>query len=253
MESEVFFDSLEEDSDNDNVISSMLKEKQHAFESDDMIPFYDRNLSKSEIELSKKKSSKCSAFLSGRRFAPKPKRCSERSESSGKLKSNSYLNMFYARTGIGNDCWRDAATQSGMEPSNLTSKSYACDIYEVNSFYLKSRENSESSCSDDNHYTLREIPELALCISSPESKYRSMPEPNYEKTPGRKSRSPRTMTTKVPELGKLGPEIPTDKLELLRRRQLYGKKVSQSNRIKMLEKKALQDLDREMKNSRVCL
>ncbi|VEN34215.1 unnamed protein product, partial [Callosobruchus maculatus] len=65
-------------------------------------------------------------------------------------------------------------------------------------------------------------------------------------------RSSRTLTTKnVPVLGKLGPVIPTDKLELLKKRQQYGMKASLTNRIRMVEKKALRDLENQIKESKI--
>lgn len=74
----------------------------------------------------------------------------------------------------------------------------------------------------------------------------------------------KTNSIRVPEMGRLGPEIPKDKvnkrisyvvnyyinyfqLELLKKRQDYGHKVSRKNKIKMIEKKLLQNLKQEIK------
>lgn len=40
-------------------------------------------------------------------------------------------------------------------------------------------------------------------------------------------------------------------LELYHRRQQYGKKVSQTNLIKMLEKKTIKNLEKEINNSKI--
>ncbi|CAH1983032.1 unnamed protein product [Acanthoscelides obtectus] len=46
-------------------------------------------------------------------------------------------------------------------------------------------------------------------------------------------------------------EINLDKLELLKKRQQYGMKASRINRIKIIEKKALKDLEKEINESKI--
>ncbi|XP_023021077.2 uncharacterized protein [Leptinotarsa decemlineata] len=164
MESEEFYDSLEDDSEYDSIDNSIDKEQQHlnppTDKSDDIIPFYDKDLSRSEINLSKS-SSRCSAVLTGKKTANKSLK--KTSENDGKLKSNSYLSMFLAKTNAGVGELRKSPGRCAMERLNLTSRSSVdSDKFEVNSLYLKFEETSDSSL--DNHSTLREIPELVLSI-----------------------------------------------------------------------------------------
>nr|CAI5857986.1 unnamed protein product [Callosobruchus analis] len=46
-------------------------------------------------------------------------------------------------------------------------------------------------------------------------------------------------------------EIGLNKLELLKKRQQYGMKASLTNRIRMVEKKALRDLENQIKESKI--
>lgn len=107
---------------------------------------------------------------------------------------------------------------------------------------------------------------LSLSLTSLDSKFCSVSQVNVKitNTISKKDCS-KTSASNVPELGRLGPEIPKDKvniipfyllinheivyfqLELLKKRQDYGQKVSLKNKIKMIEKRLLQNLQQEIK------
>lgn len=134
MESEEFYDSLEDSSSEYGSVegTSTTKTSENSFNSelpDDSIPFYDRNLSRSEITLEKHESqiqdlcASKKSWSSNKRLFRQTKRQPRKS----------YLEMFYARIGI---VPANTARQTSL---SFSPRSFiTCDDYSLDSFYQKS-------------------------------------------------------------------------------------------------------------------
>lgn len=106
METDEFYDSLE-DSEYDSLENSLQEDSMGNADidtdftlEDDIVPFYDKNLTKSQVELCKK-GSKSSTIVNKRNSGRKPKHKKKTAVvvRGKKLNSKSYLDLFYARVG----------------------------------------------------------------------------------------------------------------------------------------------------------
>lgn len=160
MDSDEFYDSLDEDSNYGSVesldepsgdnfrkkivskipVKTTTRPRQRVIETnftegDDIIPFYDQNLSKSEIELKKTFLKRDSNFDGQKNESQK--KFNEKGHTvpkvKAKLKTNSYLDMFYAKMGVERI---DLSNKSVC--SDLSPKSYATceDLDLTSSLYL---------------------------------------------------------------------------------------------------------------------
>nr|CAI5857984.1 unnamed protein product [Callosobruchus analis] len=177
-----------------------------------------------------------------------PRRCTPKDYSSQcRFKSKSYLDMF--RTKFGLDISK--AQNDSQTFNSLTSSGFLVVNDNVDSIYIKN--GYDGSSSSHNSSRTRD---LALSLTSLDTYKETESEMGTVQSrckcaSNNNKRSSRTITTNVPVLGKLGPVIPTDKLELLKKRQQYGMKASLTNRIRMVEKKALRDLENQIKESKI--
>lgn len=145
MDSDEYYDSLEEDSNYGSLASSeglsvnnqykktkapskipvktrtrYRQEKDEASfnEEDDIIPFYDQSLSKSEVEL-KKIFTNAEGQKNNQR-----KKCNKKKtyipDVKDKFKSNSYLDLFYAKIGVEKINLSNRATCDDLSPKSYT-------------------------------------------------------------------------------------------------------------------------------------
>lgn len=152
MESEEFYDSLD-DSEYDSLENSFQKEyleKNSTMDietdtsvDDDVIPFYDKQLTKSQVELCKKSSKASTVTNKGTsRKKPKPRiKIPVTTISNQKISSKSYLDLFYARIGAEST----DSVSSRVTCADLSSRSYeSCGSKDdIDSVYFKTQ-NSES-------------------------------------------------------------------------------------------------------------
>ncbi|KAJ8935975.1 hypothetical protein NQ314_012542 [Rhamnusium bicolor] len=289
MEPEEFYDSLDEDSnygslDNESwneeqaVCFNVHKNEEHAdtevvqVESqwncleedkinthpdmpdtkDDVIPFYEKDLNRSEIEVDKI-NSKCNSDAEcsknktnkgiGKRKSNTPIADNE------KVKSKSYLNMFHAK--IGNEISKNKSSTDSTRANCVDSppKSFVtCQDFEVKSVYLKNEDFSETESSSDRPFQNVDVDkrDYSSTVTSLESKFCSVSEQylimcDTDKAKPKKKYS-KSFTNKVPQLGGLGPEIQKDKLDLLKKRQQYGLKANR--KMADYEKQFQEDLER---------
>nr|CAH7763824.1 unnamed protein product [Callosobruchus chinensis] len=244
--SEQYFDSVEEFSDftKSESVASLSTEKpfdEDEITEDDIIPYYDKATSKSEMELNKG----LTALKRKKKEAPK-RYTSQNYSPQCRLKSKSYLHMFQTKFGL------DISKVQNDFPSfsSSTSSSFLAFNDNVDSIYIKSG-YADSSSSHNSSRTR----DLALSLTNldtyKDTEFETETIQSRCKCVSNNKRSSRTITTNVPVLGKLGPVIPTDKLELLKKRQQYGIKASLANRIRMVEIKALRDLENEIEESKI--
>lgn len=217
MESEEFYDSLES-SEYDSLENSFqevyyennnnIDDETDTTLDDDIIPFYDKKLTKSQVELCKK-SSKASTVVNKGSSRRKPRQRKKTTISvttnKQKLNSKSYLDIFYAK--IGHESAESVSSRATCV--NLTSRTYeTCGSGDdAGSLYFKTDNQSESSYASTNQ-------DLALSLTTLMSNLRSVSEQNMDK---KKSHRKHKAVSKIPvrkmtELGRLGPEISLDKV-----------------------------------------
>ncbi|CAH1983031.1 unnamed protein product [Acanthoscelides obtectus] len=236
--SEHYFDSVEEIYDFAESSPSMKllpKNDNDEITEDDIIPYYDKATCKTEINLDKHLSA-----LTRKKKSPNKPVPQEYSQC--RLKSKSYLDIFRKRFSL---------DISNAQQDTQTISSCCLDFDDnVDSIYIKSGYQGLSSSRNSSRDQ-----DLALSLSNLNTYKETDCEPTTIQSKyqfsGHKKRSSTTITTNVPVLGKLGQVIPTDKLELLKKRQQYGMKASRINRIKIIEKKALKDLEKEINESKI--
>lgn len=146
MESEEFYDSLE-DSEYDSLEKTFPEDLGNNTEidislEDDLIPFYDKQLTKSQVDLCKKVSKTSTLVNKGSsgRKAKHRKKNSLVTLNREKMNSKSYLDLFYARTGCEN------IVSSRATYTDLSARSYAsCENgEEFQSVYFRNDNKSES-------------------------------------------------------------------------------------------------------------
>ncbi|XP_072389725.1 uncharacterized protein [Diabrotica undecimpunctata] len=205
-------------------------------EPNNVIPFYEGNLCLNQINLTEHRTKSNSTL------AVKNNKSKININPTNSKKS--YLTMFYKRNG---QTWKNLGNVENEASKSFTS----CEDPDINfndtdSMYIKSNSSAcslSSSLKNDNLL----VPELSLDSTS---RYCQLSESNVHSN--RFGQCCFVSVTK-PDTKQIQCVIPNSKLELWKRRQQYGRKVSETNRIKMNEKRILQNLKRELKNSKICV
>ncbi|KAL1505887.1 hypothetical protein ABEB36_005341 [Hypothenemus hampei] len=247
-----YFDSIEDTefeeccsfcNDKYNERESDIDEMESPNELSHLVPFYLGNVDKSEVD-SIKNESKTNTSVN-----TKLKRRNPLLSITDQRKNRSYLTMFYARTGGSNK------NQDTTRTTCISPKSNICCVNTERNFYYESANSTGFLESDGNEKGLQDVrfnydsKELLgnNLISVSETLVNSLvPTRQWTKRDSAKSK---TKPIKLGELGGLGPNIVHDKLELLRKRQNYGKTVSEKNRIKILENKVVRKLKEEIREN----
>ncbi|KAF7266885.1 uncharacterized protein LOC143191577 [Rhynchophorus ferrugineus] len=216
---------------------------------DELVPFYGGNVEKSEIE-SIRTESKSNSCVSLRNKLKKKRNVLP---NMGSRKNRSYLTMFYEKSGL--QAKTDISTTNKSTSVNMSPKS--CFSYRTgrdrdpemtNSNRFKSSYNNQTNISLLQSDYDKSLSASTLDTKAPSEFYiESLELKNHLET--KKGSKRRNKPVKVTELGGLGPNIVQDKLELLRKRQNYGRIVSEKNRIKILENKVVQKLNQEIRES----
>ncbi|CAG9837512.1 unnamed protein product [Diabrotica balteata] len=205
-------------------------------EPNNVIPFYEGNLCLNQINLTEHH----------------PKSNSTLAVKNNKSKINinpanskkSYLTMFYERNG---QTWKNLANVENDASKSFTScEDPDINYNDIDSMYIKSNSSACSSSRSLKNDNLL-VPELSLDSNS---RYCQLSESNVHSN---RFEQCCFVSVKKPDAKQIECVIPNSKLELWKRRQQYGRKVSETNRIKMNEKKILQNLKRELKNSKICI
>ncbi|XP_060524470.1 uncharacterized protein LOC132700906 [Cylas formicarius] len=216
MDDDTFYDSLDEEAD-------FLEVTAEACESN-LVPFFAGAVEKNEVNSLKalSKNGSCTE-IKKHSNAQKPILPPVR------RKNNSYLNIFYSRNRGKEFSAREERSPTNSLCVNDFEKSCYFDGEQHGERLRKlDQESVGSSHKDEEPSTLTQI------SGNVRNKLNFVSKP-----------------VKICEMGGLGPNIHNvqDKLELLRKRQNYGKSVSEKNRIRIFESKVVQQLRREIEES----
>lgn len=276
----LFYDSLEEEEFPDLKSMHITSDKTNKSDISLSVPLYTRETSKAEV-LSKKS---LSSSQKSRCKLTKPMRsqqsnlmssttCMSQLFPDSKVKK-SYVDLFHAKIGYvqgseptetsravcDDDSFKTARSSAQSDYSDAETSSFVSDT----SFYTKFLENEKlltdqmSSVSCQSEHSGRTV--ISKVSNANNSNLKSKCNSKISKsTTGLpsggskvhiKSKIDRPIL-KVPTLGGLGPdrEAAKEKLDNLKKQQKYGQKVSNQNRVKIMEMKVMKNFKYELKKS----
>ncbi|CAG9859043.1 unnamed protein product [Phyllotreta striolata] len=252
MTSEEFYDSLDENSDNE-ICNNSKKQFSSTHKIDDgrnkvePVPFYKGHLTLSRLDLNQAQSQRNELM----KKLSKTKSKLKLTVASLPRPKKSYLDMFYDKTGVNKydddgciECDSSRPTCSSSSPKSF--RTCDGDLECDNVYDLDLKSNSEVSSDFMKSKSPKCVPNLNLRSDSPKNggKFSSKSEKRLDTGTtnhvNSKSMLPLPKSIKPVELKKEKSDANVSKMDLWKKRQLYGRKVSQTNRIQMMEKEALQ-------------
>ncbi|ENN80703.1 hypothetical protein HUJ04_010600 [Dendroctonus ponderosae] len=222
-----------------------------------LVPFYNGNVEKSEIE-SIKNDSKSNSVTTFR--ASKLGRRASLMSLTDHRRNRSHLTMFYAKNGTTEKSEKvlaDRATCSELSPktdllSTFDESASCCENANSCSMCNRFLEKDDNETCNTECNAFRCGSEVTLgskLLSVSQANFNSLA-PSKQRFKRETSKNRRSsQPIKLCELGGLGPNIAQEKLEQLRRRQDYGRTVSEKNRIKFMETKVVRKLRQEIRES----